>query len=142
MQEDTMMKRTFTALVAAASLYAFSAAAQPPASPTPGNTGCLRLGQIDGFNAIRGNGRAFVVTDKLHRRFRINLVHDCGDLDLNLSVGFQTLEGGRLACISRGDTVINRDPARAGSRCPIASVEIYTPAMEAADKAAAQAMKR
>jgi len=133
-----MMKRALSALVAAASLCALPAAAQAPAA----STGCLRLGQIDGFSAIRGNDRAFVVTDKLHRRFKISLVHDCGDLDLNLTVGFQTLEGGRLACISRGDTVINRDPARAGSRCPIASVEIYTPAMEAADKAAAQAARR
>ncbi len=54
-----------------------------------------------------------------------------------MAVGFKTLVGGPLACISRGDTVISRDPGVAGARCPIASVQTYTPAMEAADKAAA-----
>ena len=98
-----------------------------------------RLGQVDSFSAIRGNERAFVVTDKLRRRFRINLMYRCPGLDFNMAVGFKTLESGSLACIARGDTVISRDVTRAGDRCPISSVEPYTPAMEAADKAAAAA---
>ena len=40
------------------------------------------------------------------------------------------------------DTVISRDVTRVGDRCPISSVEPYTPAMEAADKAAAGAKTR
>jgi hypothetical protein len=132
-----MMKRAFTALVAAAlSLCLLPAAAQTPSAAT----GCLRLGQIDGFSAIQGNDRAFVVTDRLHRRFKINLMFRCGGLDFNNAVRFQTLEQGRLACVSRGDTVISRDiTSVANPRCPISSIETYTPAMEAADKAAAKA---
>ncbi|MBV9548924.1 MAG: hypothetical protein JO256_04550 [Alphaproteobacteria bacterium] len=130
-----MRERIFAVLVAMGFLT--SAAQAQPAN----RADCLRLGQVDSFSGIRGNERAFIVTDKLHRRFRINLMQNCGDLDFNMAVGFRTLESGRLACISRGDTVINHDPARAGSRCPIASVVPYTPAMEAADRAATARMR-
>jgi len=129
-----MTKRAFSALVAAGlSLCALSAAAQTPSA----STGCLKLGQIDGFSAIKGNDRAFVVTDKLHRRFRISLLNQCPGMQNNIGVQFRTLESGRLACVSRGDTVISPDPEMTGARCPITAVVPYTAAMEAADKAAA-----
>lgn len=134
-----MSKRICAALVAAAVFFVLPADAQAPVRPSarvPARTDCLRLGQVDSFSAIRGNERAFVVTDKLRRRFRINLMYRCPGLDFNMAVGFKTLESGPLACIARGDTVISRDVTRAGDRCPISSVEPYTPAMEAADKAA------
>jgi hypothetical protein len=140
-----MSKRICAALVAAAGFFVLPAHAQAPAQPsakTPARTDCLRLGQVDSFSAIRGNERAFVVTDKLRRRFRINLMYRCPGLDFNMAVGFKTLESGSLACIARGDTVISRDVTRAGDRCPISSVEPYTPAMEAADKAAAAAKRQ
>jgi hypothetical protein len=125
-----MQKRLFTVLVAAAGLFAAQAAL------AQGRTDCLRVGQIDGFSAIKGNEKAFVVTDLAHRRFKINLMYRCGGLDYNMAVGFKTLGIGRLACISRGDTVFSRDVGVAGNRCPISSVVPYTPAMEAADRAA------
>jgi len=130
-----MTKRICFALVAAAGLFAASAQAQTPSK----STDCLRLGQVWGFSAVKGNDRSFVVTDRANRRFRVNLTHRCGGIDFNLAVGFKTLETGPLACISRGDTVISHDPGVAGDMCPISSVERYTPAMEAADKAAAAA---
>jgi hypothetical protein len=133
-----MSKRIFALLVAAAGLFALPAQAQAPAR-SPARADCLRLGQVDSFSAIRGNDRAFIVTDKLHRRFKISLMYRCPGVEYNLGVGFKTLETGRLACISRGDTVFARDVTRVGGRCPISSVEPYTPAMEAADKAAAGA---
>lgn len=136
LQEDSMWKRNSAVLVAAAMLFAVPAMAQAPAQ-APAKTDCLRLGQIDSFSAIKGNDRAFVVIDKLRRRFKINLMYRCPGVEFNMGVGFKTLESGRLACIARGDTVISRDVTRVGDRCPISSVEPYTPAMEAADKAAA-----
>src|SRR6185312_3220714 len=140
-----MSKRISAVLVAATGFFVLPAQAQAPAqtpAKPPARTDCLRLGQIDSFSAIKGNERAFVITDKLRRRFKINLMYRCPGLDFNLAVGFKTLENGPLACISRGDTVISRDVTRAGDRCPISSVELYTPAMEAADKAAAAQPKR
>lgn len=139
-----MSKRISAVLVAAVGFFVLPAQAQAPAqtpAKPPARTDCLRLGQVDSFSAIKGNERAFVITDKLRRRFKINLMYRCPGLDFNLAVGFKTLENGPLACISRGDTVISRDVTRAGDRCPISSVEPYTPAMEAADKAAAAARR-
>ena len=131
-----MRKRIFAGLVVFAGFFAAqTASAQDRAN-------CLRVGQIDGFSAIKGNDKAFVVTDTLHRRFKISLMYRCGGLDYNMAVGFKTLESGRLACISRGDTVLSRDVGQVGARCPVSSVEFYTPAMEAADKAAATAKAR
>ncbi len=127
-----MRKCISALLVAAAALSAASAA------KAQDRNSCLRLGQVDGFSAIQGNDRAFIVTDKLHRKFKITLMNRCPGVQFNLGVGFRTLERGPLACISRGDTVIARDPTMAGGRCPIRGIEPYTPAMEAADRAAAR----
>jgi hypothetical protein len=127
-----MTNRIFSAFLAAACLLPLAAQAQAPARQD-----CLRVGQVDSFSAIKGNDRAFIVTDKLHRRFKISLTYRCPGVEYNLGVGFKTLETGQLACISRGDTVFARDVTQVGGRCPISSVVPYTPAMEAADKAAA-----
>lgn len=128
-----MTNRIFAVLLAAVTFSTLPLAAQAQ--------DCLRLGQLDSFSAIKGTDRAFVVTDKLHRRFKVNLTQRCGGLDFNMAVGFKTLDSGPLACIERGDYVLSRDPGMAGARCPISSVEIYTPAMEAADKSAAKATR-
>lgn len=136
-----MSKRISAVLVAAATLFTVPAMAQAPAQPRA-STDCLRVGQVDSFSAIKGNDQAFVVIDKLRRRFKINLMYRCPGVEFNLGVGFKTLNSGRLACIERGDTVISHDVTRAGDRCPISSVVPYTPAMEAADKAAALAKPR
>ena len=125
-----MRKQILIGVVAFAGLFAVQTASAQD------RTDCLRVGQIDGFSAIKGNDKAFVVTDLAHRRFKINLMYRCGGLDYNMAVGFKTLGIGRLACISRGDTVFSRDVGVAGNRCPVSSVVPYTPAMEAADKAA------
>ena len=127
-----MRKEIFSVLVAASALLATGAQAQD----------CLRLGQLDSFSAIKGTDTAFVAIDKAQHRFKVNLMHRCGGLDYNMAIGFKTLERGRLACISRGDSVLSRDPGQAGALCPISSVVPYTPAMEAADKAAYSTARR
>jgi hypothetical protein len=131
-----MTNRVFSALLAAAALCAVPLAAQAQAPD------CLRVGQVDSFSAIKGNDRAFVVTDKLHRRFKITLMNRCPGVEYNMGVGFKTLETGQLACINRGDTVIAHDVTMAGGRCPISRIEPYSPAMEAADRSAAQSKTR
>ena len=133
-----MTNRVFSVLLSAAALCAAPLAAQAQA-PAPD---CLRVGQVDSFSAIKGNDRAFVVIDKLHRRFKVTLMNRCPGVEYNFGVGFKTLETGRLACINRGDTVFARDVTMAGGRCPISRVELYSPAMEAADRSAAQTKVR
>jgi hypothetical protein len=123
------------ALLAAATLVAVPAVAQDRGD-------CLRTGQIYGFSAIKGNDRALVVTDRANRRYKVTTMYRCPGIDFNFAVGIKTLERGRLACVSRGDTIISRDPGIAGDRCPISSVELYTPAMERADREAARMTRR
>jgi hypothetical protein len=134
-----MGKHIFTAIVAATGILAAQGALTSALAQDRAN--CLRMGQVDSFSAIKGNDRAFVVTDKARRRFKVTLMYHCGGLDYNMAVGFKTLETGPLACISRGDTVISHDVGQAGARCPIASVVPYTPAMEAADRSAGSATR-
>ena len=129
-----MTKRIAAALVAAAALAILPLAAQ---AQSAGDAACLQLGRIDGFSPIKGNERAIIVTDKTSKRFKVNFFSPCAGVDFNMGLGIKTLANTRLACVSRGDYVLSRDPGVAGNRCPISSVELYTPAMAAADKAAA-----
>jgi hypothetical protein len=132
-----MSKRLFSALVAAMAFAAIPAVAQ-----TPPGADCLRAGNIYGFSGIKGDERALIVTDRANRRFKVTTMYRCAGLDFNFAVGIKTLEQTRLACVSRGDTILSRDISRAGDRCPIASVVPYTREMEAADKAAASQARR
>lgn len=130
-----MRTQIFSVLVAASAILATGAQAQAPAA-------CLQPARIDGFSAIKGTERAIVVIDKTNKRFKVSFVTPCAGVDFNMGVGIKTQAPSRLACVARGDYVISRDPGVAGNRCPIEKVEIYTPAMEAADKAAASAARR
>ena len=51
-------------------------------------------------------------------------------------VGFKAFGGTELSCLSKGDSVLVREPGFP-QRCPIVDIVPYTPQMEAADKAAA-----
>ena len=84
-----MHKCTAALIVAAVVLAGSAAQAQAPRTTTRND--CLSLGQVDSFSAIRGNEKAFVVIDKLRRRFRVNLMYRCPGLDFNLAVGFKTV---------------------------------------------------
>jgi hypothetical protein len=135
-----MSRRLSVFPLAAAFLAAATLVAVPAAAQDRGQ--CLRQGEIYGFSPIKGNERALIVTDRANRRYKVTTMYRCAGLDFNFAVGIKTLERGRLACVSRGDTIISRDPGVAGDRCPIASIELYTPAMERADREAARMTRR
>jgi hypothetical protein len=82
--------------------------------------------------------RTLIVEDIAHRPFRVTLYGPCPGIDFNLSAAFLTRGNTALDCVRAGDEVIHRGYG-VGNRCPIKSVEPYTPAMQKADAAAAAA---
>lgn len=109
-----------------------AALAQTPAAPQP----CLRQNNIWSFDPVPGN-RALVVTDRLHRRYRVNFMGFCPNLQFHLGLGFKTRGTSSLACIEKGDSVIVRDPS-SPPECIIQSVVPQTAALDKADAAAKQ----
>jgi len=115
-------------LIALGTLVSTAAFAQPPASvPAP----CLRQVDIYSFDPVPGN-RSLIVEDRAHKRYRVNFNGICTGLQFNLGVGFKTRGVGTLACLSRGDSILRRDPV--GPReCFVQGVEWQTPALDKAD---------
>ena len=119
-----MKRNTLAALVL---LFAQSAQANP---------NCLEMGQIWSWKAL--DRSTLVVEDNWHQKFKLGLMGYCGQLPFKLTLGFKSIGGiGGLECLSKGDEVISHDTGMHYT-CPIASIVPYTPAMEKADKAAAQ----
>ena len=102
---------------------------------------CLRRADIDTFDAPNDYT---VIVRKLHGdKVKLALMGPCINLGFRMALGIKTVGGTMaLSCISPGDSIINNDRF-AGTRmnCPIKSISLYTPEMEAADKAAAAAKK-
>lgn len=132
------MTRSLLTIAALLSL-SMPALAQPPAPP-PAQPPCLRQIDIWSFDPVPGN-RALIVTDQRHRRYRVNFMGVCSGLQFNMGLAFRTHGVGNLSCVSRGDSVIHRDPA-GPPMCTIRSVEWQTPALDKADAAAKAAGQR
>jgi len=99
---------------------------------------CLRQAQIYNWNAP--NDTTLIVEDDLHKKFKITLLSKCIGLTFKQTLGFKVFGGTGLSCVSTGDTVFTGDPT-GPQRCAIKTVEAYTPEMQKADKAAADAAK-
>lgn len=83
---------------------------------------CLRVNQIYNWQVI--NNRTLVVEDFHHQKFRVNLMGYCPNLAFKESVGFKTIGGTQLSCLSTGDEVLVHDPVTGGP-CPIRSIVPY-----------------
>jgi hypothetical protein len=110
------------------------------ASAGPGfaQQACLMAGQILKWTPV--DSRTLIVEDIVHRKFKVSLNGTCPNLQYNIGAGFISRSNSQLACLRQGDMVVHRGYA-AGNRCPIKSVQLYTPAMQKADEAAAAAAK-
>ncbi|HEX4271241.1 MAG TPA: DUF6491 family protein [Rhizomicrobium sp.] len=130
-------------LVAAALLLsAVPAMAQPPAPPpgAPSEPACLRQINMYDFKPIPGN-RSLLVIDRGGKRYRVNFVGQCYDLQYPMGLRFKTRGTSNLSCVSRGDQVLFHDPAGPGF-CMIRDVQYQTPALDQQDAAAATARKQ
>ena len=126
-------------LAAALFFVALPAAAQPAAPPAPSDPPCLRQRNIYDFKTVPGN-RSLIVTDLARKRYRLNFVGVCYNLQYQLGLAFRTRGVGTLACVERGDSVLQRDVV-GPNQCLIQSVEYQTPALDKADIEAAAAAK-
>lgn len=99
---------------------------------------CLELGRIWSWNVL--DNKTLIVEDDTHQKFKMSLMGYCPNLQFKERVGFKSIGGSDLTCLSKGDDVLVRDIGML-NRCPITDIVPYTPAMEAADKAAAAAAK-
>jgi len=117
------------------------ASAQPSAlRAAPPDRACLQQGNIYDFQLVPGN-RSLVVTDLARKRFRLNFMGKCYNLQHQFGLRFKTFGVGSLSCVARGDSVLLHDPV-GPNQCIIQSVEYQTPALDRADFEAAQAAKR
>jgi hypothetical protein len=99
---------------------------------------CLRQDQI--YNWTAPNDTTLIVEDDFHKKFKITLLSKCLSLTFKQRLGFKVFGGTGLSCISPGDSVFTGSEI-GPQRCSINRVEAYTPEMEKADKAAADAAK-
>ena len=134
--EDCM---TRSLLIAALLCVAVPAIAQPAATQAPSDPPCLRQRNIYDFKTVPGN-RSLIVTNLARKRYRLNFVGACYNLQYHLTLGFRTRGVGTLSCVERGDSVIQRDVV-GPNQCLIQSVEYQTPALDKADVEAAAAIK-
>ncbi len=96
---------------------------------------CLRQRNIYDFQLVPGN-RSLVVIDLARKRYRLNFMGKCYNLQYHLGLGFKTHGVGTLSCVDKGDSVIMRD-AVGPNQCIIKDIQVQTPAMDQADAAAA-----
>lgn len=132
--EDCMTR----SLLAAALLFAAVPAIAQPAAP-PSEPACLRQRNIYDFQTVPGN-RSLIVIDLARKRYRLNFMGVCYNLQYHLNLGFKTRGAGTLSCVEKGDSVLQRDVVGPQS-CIIQSVEYQTPALDKADAEAAAAAK-
>ena len=105
----------------------------------PSDPPCLRQRNIYDFKTVPGN-RSLIVTDLARKRYRLNFVTACYNLQYQLGLGFKTRGVGTLSCVEKGDSVLQRDVV-GPNQCLIQSVEYQTPALDKADVEAAAALK-
>lgn len=105
-----------------------AATAQPPPPQEPP---CLRQRNIYDFNTVPGN-RSLIVTDLSRRRYRLNFIGVCPNLQFNITLAFQSRGVGTLSCIQKGDAVYQNDPVGFG-QCIVRDVQYQTPALDRAD---------
>jgi hypothetical protein len=134
--EDSM---TRSVVIAALLLAAVPALAQTLA-PAPSEPTCLRQGYIYDFKPVPGN-RSLVVIDLARKRYRLNFMGVCYNLQYHLGLGFKTHGVGSLSCVSKGDQVILRDVV-GPNWCVIKEIQAQTPELDKADAMAAVAAKQ
>jgi hypothetical protein len=106
------------------------------AAPAAAQSACLMAGQIWSWKPL--DRRILIVEDTVHRQFKVTLLGPCPGIDFNLGAAIVSRGNSQLDCVRPGDVVVHRGFGM-GNTCPIRAVELYTPAMQKADEAAAAA---
>src|SRR5471032_1942887 len=132
--EDIMTRYLLTAALVFAAVPALAQ------TPAPSEPPCLRQGYIYDFQPVAGN-RSLVVIDQARKRYRLNFMGACYNLQYHLGLGFKTHGVGTLSCVAKGDQVVMRDEV-GPNWCVIKDIQYQTPALDQSDVAAAAAAKQ
>jgi hypothetical protein len=97
---------------------------------------CLMPTQILRWTSL--DRKTVIVENLAHQKFKLSLYGPCPGIDLDVAARIQSQGVTRLDCVRRGDFILHQGFGQ-GNRCAIKSVDLYTPAMERADKEAAAA---
>ncbi len=124
--------RTSILLAVALAAIGTPAVAQP-STAAPARA-CLRFGEIYSWKAL--DNKSVIVEDNLHHRFKLTTMGYCPNLSFRERIGFKSPGSMALSCMAPGDELIVNQFGTGPQSCPISSIVSYTPAMEAADKAA------
>lgn len=137
-----MTRFVLAALLACAAILSWEspAVSQPSFRGPPPGPICLRQRNIYDFQLVPGN-RSLIVTDLSRRRYRLNFISKCYDIQHQFGLRFKTFGVGSLSCVARGDSVLLRDPVGPG-QCIIRDIEYQTPDMDRADYDSAQGMRQ
>ena len=123
-------------LLAAGLLSALAMPASADEAKPADSQVCPRIGQILNWNAP--DDHTLIVEDYSHQKFKLTLMGTCTGLNFRQTVGFKSVGGSELSCLTPGDYVFTHVMAM-HQHCPIKTIEVYTPEMEKADKAAKDA---
>lgn len=93
---------------------------------------CLRQRNIYDYQVVPGN-RSLIVTDTSRRRYRLNFIGQCYNLQYQFGLAFRSRGVGTLSCIAPGDEVLKNDPV-GPPQCIVKSVEYQTRALDIADQ--------
>ncbi|MBU6472691.1 MAG: hypothetical protein KGJ75_03705 [Alphaproteobacteria bacterium] len=126
------MTKTMILAAALAALTAAPAMAEP-AGGNDASHACLEVGRIWSWHAP--DNRTLIVENDTHQKFKLDLMGYCPSLTFKETLGFRSIGGSYLSCITPGDVVFFHDIGTE-TRCVINKVSAYTPAMEKADKEA------
>ena len=125
------MRMIRLSIVTTASLLLAGITAATAQPPPPQDPPCLRQRNIYDFKTVPGN-RSLIVTDLSRRRYRLNFMGVCPNLQFNITLAFQSRGVGTLSCIQKGDAVYQNDPVGFG-QCIVRDVQYQTRAMDLAD---------
>ena len=88
---------------------------------------CLQIGRIENWRAP--NDRTLIVDSDTHKKYRVDLLGHCPGLNFAQTIGFRSMGGMRLSCITPGDVVFFHSPGME-MRCAIRKVSPYRPPMK------------
>ena len=110
-----------------------------PKEPCGKPRACAQRNIYD-YQIVPGN-RSLVVTDISRRRYRLNFMGRCYNLQHQFGLAFRSRGVGSLSCIAKGDEIQMRDPV-GPNQCIIGSAEYQTPALDPADMEAMDSQHR
>ena len=82
------------------------------ATPAAANPNCLTVDQIWSWKAV--DNKTLIVEDNWHQKFKLTLMISTPDVRYKERIGFKSIGGTALSCLTPGDDVLIHDVAGPG----------------------------